>query len=446
MMEKKKVIRKKKPLKKHIVVFQDDQEKVLKTVFIPDGEDAEAPPMQEVLEEKEHHRVIFRGWDQDLQKIHANLVVKPVYAEVPKEYLIMYFHENGKILGTETVPYGQDAAIPFHPQKPETEEFRYIFDGWSCALTGIDGDRMAKARFRPERKQFPVRFLGADSLLLKEEMVFYGQDATAPDHVVKAEDKRYRYHFRGWDQAFDKIHGPLTITAVFEPEYILYHVRFLEEGKEIDAHDYRYEEAVVYPQLHKKGYDYLWNQEIAQAVDSVAIDGHWEYSNPRGKTIERKEGRYEILNPSTSQGTVRLLAYSSVQEIVDLPKKVKLGDYFYEIEEIGSYAFSKCGNARKILCPDSVKTLDERCFAGHKRLEEVVLGKKLRKIGSGIFADSSHLRKVRFCGKDSVQLHKEAFLKANHRLEVEIPKSKSAYYEKILAKDCKDKQLLLRLY
>ena len=119
-----------KKAKKHIVVFQDEEGNVLKTSFVSHEEAALPPEMPEKRGESVHHEIKFQGWDKDISSVKENLVVKAVYKEVPKEYLVMYFHENGKMLGTETVPYRQAATQPYRPQKPQTEEYDYIFKGW----------------------------------------------------------------------------------------------------------------------------------------------------------------------------------------------------------------------------------------------------------------------------------------------------------------------------
>ena len=92
--------------KKHIVVFRDEEGNVLKTSFVSHEEEAIPPELPEKKGESEHHEIKFQGWDHDISCAQGNLVVKAVYKEVPKEYLVMYFHESGKLLGTESVPYG----------------------------------------------------------------------------------------------------------------------------------------------------------------------------------------------------------------------------------------------------------------------------------------------------------------------------------------------------
>lgn len=215
--------------KKHIVVFQDEEGNVLKTSFVSDEEAALPPDMPEKKGESAHHEIKFQGWDKDISCVRENLVVKAVYKEVPKEYLVMYFHENGKMLGTETVPYGQAATQPYHPQKPQTERYDYIFKGWNNDLSHIEKDTMAKAVFEERERSFVVRFFHEDGTLLKEEQVLYGQAAILPEDPEKQPDEVWHYIFDGWDRAFDNITEDTEVYAVFSPVYNEYRIRIYEQ-------------------------------------------------------------------------------------------------------------------------------------------------------------------------------------------------------------------------
>ena len=217
--------------KKHIVVFQDEEGNVLKTAFVSDEEAALPPDVPEKRGESAHHEIKFQGWDKDISCVRENLVVKAVYKEVPKEYLVMYFHENGKLLGTETVPYGQAAAQPYHPQKPQTKQFYYVFKGWNNDLSHIEKDTMAKAVFEERERSFVVRFFHEDGTLLKEEEVLYGQAPQPPENPEKQPDEVWHYIFDGWDRTFDNITEDTEVYAVFSPVYNEYTIRIYEQTK-----------------------------------------------------------------------------------------------------------------------------------------------------------------------------------------------------------------------
>jgi len=439
-MEKKRPVRKKKP-KKHIVVFQDANEKVFKTVFVTDGEEAQAPEMKSVQFETMHHRIIFDGWDQDISSVHSNLVVHPIYREVPKEYLIMYFHENGKLLGSETVPYGTDARAEYTPEKEETEEFFYHFDGWSCSLKSIDGDRMAKALFRAERKTFPVRFYNDEGKLIREETVPFGQGADGPGPVNKKDDPTYYYHFDGWDISFDTVKGPLEVHPLFREEFKEYRIRLFEEDRLVTERFYHYNDPVEYPPMQKKGYDFIWHDPVDLVKETREITGSWQFSNPKGKQIEAEGCIYEITDPSVTDGSVRLISCGSPLEQIILPDRVRLGDYWYKIGSIGRKAFAGCGNARTIICSDKVEYLDKGCFSSCRRLEQVTLGKNIRKIGEAAFADCRHLHKLVMKSDRILSLDRRTFDKMNHRVTCVVPPELKTRYEKLLDRVIREKNI-----
>ena len=84
-----------KKAKKHIVVFQDEEGNVLKTSFVSHEEAALPPEMPEKRGESVHHEIKFQGWDKDISSVKENLVVKAVYKEVPKEYLVSSLQAGG---------------------------------------------------------------------------------------------------------------------------------------------------------------------------------------------------------------------------------------------------------------------------------------------------------------------------------------------------------------
>ena len=143
----------------------------------------------------------------------------------------MYFHENGKMLGTETVPYRQAATQPYRPQKPQTEEYYYIFKGSNNDLSHIEKDTMAKAVFEERQRSFVVRFFHENGTLLKEENVLYGQAAQEPEVPAKQQDEVYHYIFNGWDNTFDYIKENTEVHAVFSSVYNEYKVGIYEQLK-----------------------------------------------------------------------------------------------------------------------------------------------------------------------------------------------------------------------
>ena len=65
-----------------------------------------------------------------------------------KKYTITWQHEDGTIIKTDKVLWGQNPSYTGDtPQKESTNEVRYIFSGWSPEITEVKGEQTYVALF-----------------------------------------------------------------------------------------------------------------------------------------------------------------------------------------------------------------------------------------------------------------------------------------------------------
>lgn len=444
-----------KKTKKHIVVFQDEEGNVLKTSFVSHEEAALPPEMPKKRSESAHHEIKFQGWDKDISSVKENLVVKAVYKEVPKEYLIMYFHENGKMLGTETVPYGQAATQPYHPQKPQTEEHYYVFKGWNNDLSHIEKDTMAKAVFEERQRSFVVRFFHEDGTLLKEENVLYGQAAQEPVEPIKQPDEVFHYIFDGWDTTFDNIKENTKVHAVFSSVYNEYKVSIYEQQETnttqehlVEEKLYHYGDRIEYPVLRKKGYTLQWDIHPETVTQNEEIHARWTFSNSVGKVFDVNGKCYQILNPSITNGSVRLLSYTQDASQIQIPERVLIGDYYYFIEEIAPKAFENCLKMRVLTLPDCIKVLENEALACCKRVEKIIIGKsrnsRLHVIGKGAFGENEHLKAVYINGRNMQKTDPDTFAHLKKNITIYVRPEELGYINKLFQKGIKTGKICLK--
>ena len=398
-----------KKKQKHIVVFQDDEGNVIKTSFVSHGEAADLPEMPAKKGDLGHYEILFQGWDHDTSSICSNLVVKACYEKVPKKYLVMYFNENGSILGTEFVPYGSPAKAELSPEKENNAEFLYRFTGWDEDLSRISKDTKTKPRFSRIRRSYPVRFLDDDGSLLRETAVLYGRAALPPSDPEKASDPVYDYAFAGWDASFDFIDKATDVHALYDSIYKEYSVKIYEEDKLISETSCHYNDPIEYPPISRKGYTLTWTPEPKSVSGDIEIRGTYTFTNHTGKEIEQDGNRYRILNPSTEAGTVILLDYRSDEKKISLSDTVRLGDYYYRISEIDSKAFAGCLSMEILDLPDSISVLREEAVAGCRSLREIRIGKGLRRIDKHAFSENTHLKKIMIRSDSVRNVHRSAF-------------------------------------
>ena len=404
--------------KKYIVVFQDEEGKVLATSFVEEGSQAQPPAVPEKRGETARHETVFAGWDQDISRVESNLVVKAVYETVPKKYLVMYFNENGAILGTETVAYGESAREPWQPEKESTPEYYYEFTGWGTDLNRIEGDTMAKASFEPRRRKYTVRFFHEDGRLISEQDIFYGQAARAPGDPVKEEDERCTYPFEGWDVDFSEITGPLDVHAVFSTVWKEFKTSFYIDGEEAGEQIARYGEDIAYPMVKKKGYELVWDPMPLTVTEDRRIDGKQIFTNTKGSRLSDGGSLYEIINPSVSAGTVRLISWNEKDDVARVPDRVRLGEFCYRVEEIGGESFAGADRVKEIRLPGTVREICGRGIAGCRNLRIFRAGKGLKKIGKNAFRGTPRLKEIDLREASPDKIDRSAFEGISRQVKV----------------------------
>ena len=111
---------------------------------------------------------------------------------------------DGTVLGTDRVPYGNDATSPGDPTREG-----YTFTGWSPSYNNVTGAMTVTAEYRINT--FTVTFEDFDGTVIDTQTVEWNTAATAPD-----DPERDDYTFAGWDVPFDNVTEDITVTAQYE--------------------------------------------------------------------------------------------------------------------------------------------------------------------------------------------------------------------------------------
>lgn len=136
-----------------------------------------------------------------------------------KQYVTVAFDSDG---GTEIedVKIVKGTTVK-QPSDPIKEGFE--FDGWylddekfSFSIK-IEENITLTAKWSEDvnnlenKQQFTVKFYDYDGILLKEEKVYEGQSATAPEDPIRDE-----YRFIGWNGQFDNVTADISVVAQYE--------------------------------------------------------------------------------------------------------------------------------------------------------------------------------------------------------------------------------------
>jgi uncharacterized repeat protein (TIGR02543 family) len=179
---------------------------------------------------------LFVGWFSDaslsLPFNFSNAVNQDVtlYAKWEiKVYTVIFLHEDGTELKTESVNHGSAATAPANPVKPETDTHTYTFSGWDKEFNVITSNLTVNAQFTSTPKIVIVSFYDADrTTLIKSQSVIYGEDATPPPNPTKASTAQYQYTFLGWDQPYINVTENRNLYATYNETLRSYTVHFYD--------------------------------------------------------------------------------------------------------------------------------------------------------------------------------------------------------------------------
>ena len=159
----------------------------------------------------------FVGWDNDATVLEKDQVFNAIFNSEVKTYTYKFI-ANGKVVKTETLPYGSEIEYPEDPEKADTAKYDYTFSGWDKDEVVLTKDITFTAEFSYEIKQYTYTFVNYDGKVLKEETVDYGTMPEEPENPVKPANGETVYKFVGWDKKVVSVTTDVTYTAVFEED------------------------------------------------------------------------------------------------------------------------------------------------------------------------------------------------------------------------------------
>ncbi len=85
---------------------------------------------------------VFKGWDKELSSVTSNVIYKATYDTVVAKYIINFIDEEGEILDSQELEYGQTPV--FNGTLPETplNTAQYSYNpGWDKIIGNVDGNQ-----------------------------------------------------------------------------------------------------------------------------------------------------------------------------------------------------------------------------------------------------------------------------------------------------------------
>ena len=190
------------------------------------------------------YNYIFDGWEPEVTEVTGHATYEAKYKEELRSYNITWKDEDGKVLATEEVPYGETPSFKGEePTKEHTTQYSFSFDSWTPEIKEVTGDASYTATYKATTNKYVVTWKNEDGSVLKSEEVAYGEvpeyDGAEP---LKDSTAQYSYTFDGWSPEVISVTGPAEYIATFKAETNSYPVTWKNE----DGTILRVDEHVLY--------------------------------------------------------------------------------------------------------------------------------------------------------------------------------------------------------
>lgn len=179
----------------------------------------------------------FNGWSPAISPVTGNVTYTAQYTENIKSYDIVWKNEDGTVLDTKQVPYGETPAYSGEtPTKEGDAQYTYTFTGWNPEVTSVTGSAVYTAVFKRTVNQYTITWKNEDGSVLKSEQVNYG---TIPSYTgeapTKEGDAQYRYSFKGWTPETAAVTADVTYIAQYEKIVNTYKVTWVVNGVPVET-------------------------------------------------------------------------------------------------------------------------------------------------------------------------------------------------------------------
>ena len=215
---------------KYLITFKND-ETTLQSTEVAYGVTPEYTGITPVKQGDAQYTYTFAGWDAEIVAVTGEATYNATFSSTQNNYTITWLNADGTLI-EETIVEAGTAPAHANINKESTDQYTFVFKGWSPVLASVSGDATYTAVFDTVVNTYTVTFYFEDGITVLDQVtVAYGE--TPGTHLTPSEpmEEHYYYTFAGWSPEIVPVTGEASYTAVFTRKPKDYTITFLNYDK-----------------------------------------------------------------------------------------------------------------------------------------------------------------------------------------------------------------------
>ena len=144
-----------KILNQYTITFVDEDGTVLQSGKVPYGETPSYTGKTPTKAADAQYTYTFDGWTPEITKVTGDATYTAKYSRTVNQYTITFVNEDGTVLQSGKVPYGETPSYTGKtPYKEPDDNYHWNFVGWDSETKVVTGDSIYTAKYEREEHKF----------------------------------------------------------------------------------------------------------------------------------------------------------------------------------------------------------------------------------------------------------------------------------------------------